>query len=190
MALVSWPTTGANSYSSRADATAYFADRIGSSAWTDATDANKDASLVTGTRMLDRQVWAGDKTDAAQPLEFPRTGLTDKDGNDVASDEIPSEILEALYELALILLADSTQAAATSTASSIKRLKAGSAEIEYFKGGKGTTFPSVVQKLIVPFLGSTGLAAGVGGVYSQQCEDIELFTSDGGPDYSTSGGGL
>jgi len=168
MALIAWPTANANSYILQADATTYFSLRIGSDAWTAATTGTKDSALVTATRMLDRMVWTGEKTAADQDLEFPRTGLTDKDGNEVASDAIPQEILDATCELALILIVNASAADVTSTASNIKKLQAGSAMIEYFKGSSpGTPFPPVIMQLIAVFLRSSAGTVGIGGLYSE-----------------------
>lgn len=176
MALVAWPDPDANSYSSRADAQTYFDDRLGSDAWEDATDNEKDQSLVTATRMIDRVPFEGEKTSDSQPLEWPRTGATDKDGNELPDDELPEVLLEAVYELALALLEQPTLASSVSTGSNIKRLKAGSAEIEYFKATTGTTFPLVVQKLLLPLMGAGASARSTPPVYSEDdgyddCDD-------------------
>jgi hypothetical protein len=101
MALIA----GTNSYISRADAETYFADRLNSSEWDDATDANKDAALIQATRMIDYRDYMGVRTDSDQVLKFPRSGLVD-DGVDVDPDEVPQKVLDAACELAIYALQD------------------------------------------------------------------------------------
>lgn len=147
-------------YGTKVLATAYMAARIGAEAWTTATAANRDKALVSATRWLDRQNWQGQKTVAAQPLEFPRTGLTDKDGNAVASDVPPVLVEEASYEMALAILADASVQANITTGSNTKRVKAGSAEVEFFRATDGTKLPSIAQELAGVFLDGGARSAG------------------------------
>lgn len=157
-------------YGTKTLATAYMRARIGADAWNSATGANRDKALVSSTRMLDRQNWVGQKTVDSQPLEFPRTGLTDKDGNAVASDVPPVLVEEASYELALAILADATVQENITTGSNTKSVKAGSAAVSFFRATDGTKLPSVVQELAGIFLEggapSPGCASGTDGVSS------------------------
>lgn len=81
-------------YITVADATTYFADRLGTDAWDDATDTDKLKALKQSTRAIDRLNFRGVKTDSTQELEFPRYDAT----------TIPSAIQYACAENALSLL--------------------------------------------------------------------------------------
>ena len=163
MALTAWPDPSANSYVTQAAATTYFGDAIHAAEWTAADSATKDAGLVTATRIIDRQTWQGSMTVSTQPLQWPRTGVVDQYGDEVDDATIPWQITEATYELALALIIDdSIQGQAQTGSGNFKRLKAGSAEVEYFRPGTPTRFPTIVQELLAPFLaGSASQLVGV-----------------------------
>jgi hypothetical protein len=87
------------------EAEAYFAARLNSGAWEDASADDKQRSLYTATRALEGLRFAGVKSDyynhtvlgqsfVAQPLEFPRNGLT----------VIPEGIKNACCECAVAFL--------------------------------------------------------------------------------------
>ena len=76
------------------DASAYFATRLRSEYWEEATPSDKDKALITATRMIDKLAFRGDKTSTTQELEFPRDGDT----------TVPEKIQWACAELAIILL--------------------------------------------------------------------------------------
>ena len=161
---------GANTYDVYGDSAglkAYVAAKIGSDAYDNASSGDRKKAHVSATRWLDRKNWQGQKTDLVTPqaLEFPRTGLTDKDGNSVDDAIIPDEMEEGCYELILVLLTDEASQNAVSSGSNIKQVKAGSAQVEWFKGTEDTSpaFPPQVHDLIKYFLEGytavTGVAA-------------------------------
>lgn len=121
---------------------------------------DKARYLVTATRTLDRQSWKGEKTDAAQPLAWPRTG-TGVDG--VEDDVVPQAIINASIELAAALVDDTASVTSQNNEQTIQSLKAGSAAITFFRGagGEPTRFPFNVMELIMPYLASSGLAMGL-----------------------------
>ena len=87
--------TDSNSFATRDQAEDIFEGRASSSAWSSATDAKKDASLIEATAELEaRFTWRGEKAETTQALAFPRTGL-ERDGVAVASDSIPTELVRA-----------------------------------------------------------------------------------------------
>ncbi len=150
-------TVGTNSYGSREEADAYFADSLRNAQWSAFTPEMKDAGLVESTRVFERQGWQGEKADPQQTLAFPRVNLTCR-GEPVSPDESLADIKEAQFEYALTLLVspavlNNSDATGTNT----KRLKAGSAEIEFFRSTRGTRFPVIIQDIIGCFLDS-GLA--------------------------------
>jgi len=159
MALVK----GTNSYQDAADALAYHGDRITSARWTAVVTAGlNELALVSATSWLDRQIWLGSKAGDPQPLEWPRTGITDPYGNPVDSGSVPSFIEYATNELALYLGEDGELQEQQNQGDNTKRLKAGSAEIEFFFDSRtinGNTFPVVVMELVGYYLsGSSGIS--------------------------------
>jgi hypothetical protein len=156
MALV----VGTNSYIDATDADTHFLHALHAASWTSASPSTKDSALVTATRMIDRQQWRGSKTSESQTLLWPRSGVTYPDGDAVDSVSVPQFILDATCELALALIEDIEVQSNSSTGSNISRLKAGSAEIEYFSSVQhGTRFPTIVHELLRFFLAGSLLSA-------------------------------
>lgn len=150
---------GTNSYITRAEANTYFAEALHAATWDAATDENKDKALVTAFRMIDRQTWEGEKTVSSQVQEFPRTGLTDKDGNAVSSSSVPQEVKDGQAELALSLLDDLTVQSQASTGTNVKEVDAKGVSVTFFNPSnpdEETRFPTIVQELLGPFLGNDG----------------------------------
>lgn len=143
-------------YGTEAEFKIYMAGHMNSSAYDNATPANMRKSMVSGTRWIERANWGGQKTDLVtpQPLEFPRTGLTDKDGNEVDSANTPTEVEYACYELNLILLSKPKAMDAINSGSNIKKVEAGDAKVTFFKSTFGSfpKFPNVVNNLIGLYL--------------------------------------
>lgn len=93
---------------------------------------------------------------ADQSTAFPRTGLVCK-GVALPSDDVPDEVREAQVLLSILSVGEGALLTTTSTGSNEKRLKAGSAEVEFFipTTTLGTRFPSIVQEVIGCILSST-----------------------------------
>lgn len=166
-------TVGTNSYVSVANADTYFDDAIHGTTWEDADPTDKAKALVTAYRMLDRVRWAGDRTVSSQAQDWPRTGLTDLEGNEIDSGSVPQFVIDAQCELALSLLSDATVQTNSDTGSNIRSLKAGSAEIEFFTSQSGPRFPTIVHELIgyyieggsfsnTPFIDGAGETSSIG----------------------------
>ena len=90
-----------------------------------------------------------------QSALHPRTGLTDCDGQAVDPLVIAQPIKNAQIELAFDLTQDSTLETQKDTAKNIKKVGAGSAEVEFFRPTSGSRFPVEVHELIKCFLGSS-----------------------------------
>lgn len=141
---------------------AYMAAHMNSAAYDDASSNDRKKAHVSATRWLDRANWQGQKYDLVTPqtLEHPRTGLTDKDGNAVDETTVHESVEFATYELVLYLLADAEATQAFDQGSNVKKVQAGSASVEFFKGtdGKYPRFPTEAHELIRYFLeGASGL---------------------------------
>ena len=128
-------------------------------AWRAATDDTKARALVEATRWLDEQSWKGTKTDEAQELAWPRDDV----GVDGVTDGVvPDGIINGSIELAALFVADA-DLKSNLEQSATKRLKAGSVEIEYFRGSKvqtKTAFPKSIMPYVKPLLASSSRPAG------------------------------
>jgi hypothetical protein len=163
----------------------YLAASIGASAWAALpTDTGQRQAMVTATRMFDRTKWQGDKTSDAQPIEHPRSGLTDRYGVAVPDTPIHEDVLAAFAELCEVLAEDSDSVQDNeTTGTNEKRLKAGSVEIERFRPTDRTSsrWPQRVLELIGPFIAGASsvaypLASGVDGETIYDGESFDLAT--------------
>jgi len=96
------------SYVAADDATDYFAAR-GIEAWAEEGEASQEAALVRATAALDswlRGRWLGKKATQAQSLAWPRTGVTDEEGYEIADDVVPVQVVQATCEIALVELTE------------------------------------------------------------------------------------
>lgn len=152
-------TVDTNTYITEAEADTYFQGSLNLGDWSGLGSDVKERALVTATRMLERQTWLGTKASDAQTLSWPRSGVTDAYGNAVSSASVPQAIKDAQAELALALYLTPQVQNQSSTSSNTKRLKAGSAEVEYFRPSRGTRFPVIIQELLGSFLSSSTLIA-------------------------------
>ncbi len=163
------------SYASLAQADARLAvDPVRGTAWTALTDPQKEANLVAATNRLDLLPWVGSKTGAedTQANAWPRTGVTYKDGTSVSTSEVPQQVEDATILVAGDITLNASAADAGSSGSNTKRVKAGSAEVEFFR----PTIPGAqlqnegAFKLIQCFLSSSsglfGVATGTDGTSS------------------------
>lgn len=106
--------SGANSYTSVAEATTYLAANIhASAAWVALITSDKELLLEWASRYLDQRArWNGTPTSQAtsnpvqQAMRWPRSGVKDVDGNVIASDTIPKALKDAVAEMARYLIAD------------------------------------------------------------------------------------
>lgn len=149
------PVVGTDSYVTVANADTYHAASIHGASWTAASTTTKEQALLTACRMLERQTWQGTKTSPSQALDWPRSGLSDPEGVAIPSGAVPQFIKDAQCELALSLINDPSVQTSTDTSLNTRRLKAGSAEIEYFRPTSGSRFPTIVAELVNYYLSST-----------------------------------
>ena len=121
---------GANSYVSVAEADDIITVNIHqSTAWLALSSTDKEYLLIWATRTLDYYVdWEGEKTDEDSALRWPRTGVTDRDGNTIDDDVIPDPVKEATALLASSLRAKDRSGEQGSDG--VKRVKADVVEVE------------------------------------------------------------
>lgn len=192
---------GANTYEvygDEAGAKAYFAAAAHAASYVAAESSTKKKAHISATRMLDRQAWMGERVAVApgQPLEFPRTGLVDKDGNAVSSGSIPVLMDQGCYELMLAILDDEAVQASTGAGSNVRRTRSKSgvgplaveSELEYFKPtlGRSGRFPQIVQEIVGVFLAGSSM----GSLVFSSGTEAESEFSDGQTDFGFGAGGI
>lgn len=168
MATVTIGTVDYTTYADVVEADEYAAAAIHATAWRAADETTKEMALVTSTRLLDRQAWVGEKTDADQELEWPRSN-TGVEG--IEDDVVPQQVVDASIEIAIALVDGSQMQTQQSTANNIQSLRAGSVGITYFQGAEGSPlrFPLIVDELLRGLLvgsGGSGSGAGLSGAIS------------------------
>lgn len=166
-------TVGTDTYVTVEEADAYYAQSLDFDTWDALDTTQKERALVTATRTLDRQVWQGTKTDPLQDLQWPKTNVVDRDGNVLDPLIVPEDIKTAEIVLALMLYLDPTVASNKNAGTNIKHLKAGSAEVEYFRPQTGGRFPTIIMELIGQYLASaTQVSMGGADYGTDQCSNF------------------
>ncbi len=163
---------GTDSYATIDEATAYFAARLNSSAWTAASDANKETALKQATRMLDSFVdWIGVRTEPTQALAWPRCAASDavellvRDGAAIASDEIPEAVKQATCEQALHLLSFDPTRPQSLAVKGFKTAGAAGMTVEADKTARPDMLASMAIAILEAGLGRLRAGATVGGGY-------------------------
>lgn len=150
-------TIGANSYEVYNDVATVdiYLEADSNSAAYRALDADGKARLdVTATRIFERLLWAGEKTDDDQILSWPRSGIDIVDDE----DEIAQDVLDAHCEL-VNQLANGVDVANQQNGSQKEQsIKAGSVAVTYFRGAEGDSLrlPLPVWEMIRKYFGSAG----------------------------------
>lgn len=135
--------TGANSYTSEAELTAYAADRGVT------LTAAESVLLIKAMDYLETLSYIGTKKTAAQPLQWPRTGVT-IDGYSFASDAIPSQLKAAQLALAVSIDAGADPLATIDRAT--KREKVDVLEVEYMDNAASKAIISSVNAQLAKLL--------------------------------------
>lgn len=148
---------GANTYALEADADAYFEAR-GNTTWTDSTD-DKEGALVRATAAIEAKYgsrYPGSRANGrSQPLGWPRTSATDADDEEIADDEIPQELIDAVCEASLReLIEPGSMMPDLDRGGAINRLKAGSVEVEYSGNASATTTYTLIDGILARLLGA------------------------------------
>ncbi len=113
------------------------------------TGSSREKALIYATRLLDDLMnWFGAKRTLAQSLRFPRSGLVDRDGDNLDDDTVPATIEEATAELALVLLGSDKFALPDLLGKGIREAKVGSLAVKVDKAGVEEVIPDNVLSLI------------------------------------------
>jgi hypothetical protein len=126
---------GANTYASRATVDTYHDER-GNVAWAAISASTRDVWILRAAEMLDASyAWRGEIASETQAMRWPRSGVCDRDGREIAASVVPASIVRAQSELALLLSAGQGVGGSFGSVSTspggIKRAKAGAVEVEY-----------------------------------------------------------
>ena len=159
--------TGANSYTSVADADTYHTDR-GSAAWDDLTEAQKQTALVKATDYIEQNYmnrWRGVLVEASQPLEWPRANVLGEYTSTYSPAlypydyTIPENLKQAVCILALESLTEDLNPIQGQT---IKREKVDVIEVEYMdavSGGRTSRSRPAIDGMLRKFISGSGLNA-------------------------------
>ena len=153
--------------------TTYGSD-AGFKAWADAravsyagkTDDDIAAARLRASEAIDgryRARFEGQKTGGrAQDREWPRAGACDREGLGIASDVIPAEIENATYEGTVRELASAGSLSPDIQAGAkvLKRVKAGSTELEYALQGTTTATFQRIDQALAPLIGAVSRYSG------------------------------
>ena len=138
----------AESYVSLADCDAYHSARANSS-WT-GDEAAKEAALLEATAFVEdsyRGLWRGVRSKWEQALSWPRFGVIDQDGFQVASDSLPSLLQAAVCEAALRAI-EGDLTPDLDRGGQIKRQKVDVIETEYKEDAPpGKVYPEIENKI-------------------------------------------
>jgi predicted NBD/HSP70 family sugar kinase len=166
MALIDTPgAADANTYSSVADADAYHAAHLYPETWDDADTDDRERALQMATRLLDQWFeWNGAAVGSVQALLWPRVGVVGPNGYAEPSDAIPARVRDATAELARQLLTTDRTADSDVESQGIKKVKAGSVEVEFSGAGGAKPIPDAVLGFLVPWYGRVKGRSGSGAV--------------------------
>lgn len=155
-AIIETPkATNANSYVSLADALVYFGERLNSSTFTAAVQADQEKALIMATRRLEEEEFVGYPTvmgeeGTRQALAWPRAGTYDKDGEYNDEDVIPVFVKHAQMELAIWMLgADRT---ADTGLEGFNHVAVGPVSVTPNHSRLAATLPEIVARLLAPVL--------------------------------------
>lgn len=157
MATVTIDTVEFTVYADVSTADDYLVGSITATAWRAADDDTKARALVSATRWIDAQSWQ-------------------EAYDTVAERDAEPAFATATIELAALLV-DDPDYRSSFQAADTKRLKAGSVEIEYFRGARiqtTTVFPKQIMTLIGRYLASA-VGSSFGGALSYgtgRCTDF------------------
>ena len=157
MALVVEDGSGksnANTYISQSDATTYFTNHDDPTAWSGLSSSLKDAALLYATVTLDG-MWdfIGTVTTSTQALAWPRDGVWDEEGRNLAADTVPQRIKDAECELALLHTSNPLNAS-YARSGAIEEERVGPILTRYFDRASMEAALPIIRRIILG-LGST-----------------------------------
>lgn len=169
------------SYASVAEADALLAvDASRATTWVAKTTDEKGALLVQATNRMDLLEYGGSKTgtEVAQPNKFPRTDLTYGSGESVSTTEVPKGVESATILLAGSIALDADAGDAGTSGSNVKKVKAGSTAVDFFRQTTGVPLADeTAYALVKEFLAGNSSSSAVGPMSSGTDTDDEYAKS-------------
>lgn len=158
MATITIGTTDYESYISL-DEAEEFALTQPNEFWDAADDDSKKAVLIQAVRILDSYAWAGKRATMLQPVQWPRFGVTDRDGYKIESTVVPQQIKDAQAILAMQLVeADTT---ADPDTAGFSEIKVGPISLKVDRYDRPEDLPEFVRSLVAQFLAGGGSQSSV-----------------------------
>lgn len=154
--------------------------------FTGLTPDDQKRCLIAATRYLEEQIWQGTANPSANPptvLSWPRSNVTDRDGNPVSSSAVPTAIVNGCFEMAAII-AQNPQAVVTPDANqNVQSMGEGPAHVTFFAppvSRNPTMLPEVVRRLVGQYLSAIdsvdyGASSGVSGDGDADGDDTSAF---------------
>jgi hypothetical protein len=153
-----------NSYTSVEFADDYFALHFkGNEAWIAFTTSQKQSLLVSATTILDTFSYGGLKTVRTQPLQWPRQGIYDDEGNAYSSADQPFKVKQATCELAYWIWTEGDRTLDDTTVTQYESFSAGPLTV---KMRKPVSYPQNVLDLLNSVGTGTLLSTGKSGATS------------------------
>lgn len=112
----------------------------------------KARGLITATRQLDSLQWPGVRASNTQPLAWPRTGVTDRAGQAVDPNTVPDAIINASILLAARLISAPSLSARRVSQGNVRRVRAGTAEVQFFRRTNPSSLPDDVRAVLAPLI--------------------------------------
>jgi hypothetical protein len=147
----------ADSYITIATCNTYHNARLHNSDWFDASTDTRERALRWATKNLDNLVWLGTIATDTQSLMWPRSGVYNPYGVELASDEIPRWLEDAVAEYAWELIKADRQV--DSENMGITQVMAGEVMVKFDKNDRKSKMPATVSSLVRPYLSLTGLSS-------------------------------
>lgn len=150
----------ATSYVSLEEATRFAALVPADETWGNSYQIPQQGALIRASWFLDeRVIWNGEKAVEGSGLAWPRKGVKDREGNDVAENTIPREVKMAAFELARQSLNEAL--GYEDDQSALNALKVGDIELDFKETYTKPKMPSHFTYLL---LGLGKVFSGAGGI--------------------------
>lgn len=138
--------------------------------WLALSPDDQARTLVTATRYLDQQAWQGTATFlvgvTATTLQWPRSGVVNSDGTAVDATTVPVAIVQAAFELAVLVADDPDVITEIDGGSNLQQIDAGGGVgVTYFNPtsaafGSASRLPGILDRLVGRYLASPSGDAG------------------------------
>jgi hypothetical protein len=155
-------------YGGLTKATAYIGARIGDAytAWRALDEDDQERTLVTATSYVDSFTWTGTANAFdSTTLAWPRSDITDVNGDTLSNAAQLAIIERAVFELAALAADDPDVFALLDGSANIASVGAGGASVTYFNptsttDGSASKFPNaLIDRLLARFLAATTTSA-------------------------------